>query len=184
MPRLRGSPTSPWFPCRAPLRHQDHRLDLPDTHHRPGCASAPAHLQEAVGGPGPQAPRGPPWSAVSPACAGGWQMHLFFFPPWKGCFPLASHALAHPPIFCPYLWPPSLPAPFLQTISKGWRTPASSQAPFSFPLSIFSKGPSFLSDVIRAHGFELHSHAGIPKLASPAQTSPLRSGGPLLSCVF
>lgn len=37
--------------CRAPLRHSNHRLDLPDTHHGPGGAPPASHLQEEVGAP-------------------------------------------------------------------------------------------------------------------------------------
>lgn len=126
-------PHLPWFPCRAPLRHQDHRLDLPDTHHRPGCASAPAHLQEAVGGPGPSAPQTPLWGAVSPACAPGWTTYRYTC----SSLLLGRDAFLLPPMpwptprFCPSLCIPNPHQPLLSKQLLKARGPRTRPRPFS-----------------------------------------------------
>lgn len=113
-------------------------------------------------------------------------MHLFSFtPPRKGhfsvvgtlfcCLPcLSLLPIFHPPVWIVlHLWQPLLSEQFLKA-GGPWARPRPSSLSY-LPRSIF------LSDLLKAHGFEFHFHADIPKLMPPAQTSPLRSSFPLLS---
>lgn len=120
--------------------------------------------------------------------------------------PLGPHALGPFPSFCPPSWntflSPSTPLPTPHFLSS-WLACPSPSLPASFseqplkagglqacpdpPLLPVHPGPSFLSDLSRAHSCEFHFHVDIPQLMSPAGTSLLRSSCPLpspLGCVL
>lgn len=149
---------------------------------RPGHAPRPGHTPTPRSAPPrpPHAPATPPAPLLERGVSGlslalrlglgsltPTRVLLRFF--WKGTLLSCLPCPGLPPHF-PFIsldCPPSLPAPPLQTTSKGWRIP---ELVLDAPLFPVHPSPSFLSDLLRAHGFEFYFHADIPKFMSVAHT--------------